>query len=198
MKERPILMSTDNVRAILDGRKIQTRRVLSTLNKRWKGCQPLEILPMKTPNEWAGLMQRNPNKGLVFKCRFGVPGDRLWVRETWARIVLNPTHIYYKADDPKMEIFWRPSIFMPRWASRITLEITGVRVERLQEIREKDAEAEGLNPAEYNNPNAYADLPCINQFITLWDSLNAKRGYGWEKNPWMWVISFKRIESEGT
>jgi len=192
MKERPIIFSSDMVKAILDGRKTQTRRILSTLNKQWKGKQPLEILPMKTPNEWVGLMQRDPNRGIVFKCRLGVPRDRLWVRESF---YTESGDVWYKADGQTapMPIKWRPSIFMPRWASRILLEITEVRVERLQSITEEDAEAEGLNPAEYDNPNAYADLPCTNQFIALWGSLNAKRGYGWTENPFVWVISFRKL-----
>ena len=105
MKERPILMSIDNVRAILDGRKTQTRRVI----KQNRGNEWL----LNPDIGWDDAYIKDPDNELLLSCPFGQGGDRLWVRETWARIVLNPTHIYYKADDPKMEIFWRPSIFMP-------------------------------------------------------------------------------------
>jgi len=214
MKTTGIIMSGDHPKLILDGLKTQTRRIFSTLNKQWKGQQPLEILPMKVSNEWVGLMQRDPNKGIVFKCRFGVLGDRLWVRETWA---VNPTmdnrtprdissvaFVYYKASargSPLLIGRWRPSLFMPRWASRILLEITEIRVERLQEITQDDAVAEGMRHPEHAfkmiaGGDVEVEISPKEQFAELWDSLNAKRGYGWDINPWVWVISFKRIDGQ--
>ena len=132
-------------------------------------------------------------------------GDRLWVRETWHGIE-HPTDrdsefITYKATaHPHIlkTVKWRPSIFMPRWASRITLEITEVRVERLQEITEEDARAEGLVYHKgfsqwYTSPDTLV-FGHKTAFQILWDSLNAKRGYGWDTNPWVWPISFKVVK----
>ena len=109
--------------------------------------------------------------------------------------------LVYRATEKHPEIFpkWKPSIFMPRWASRITLEIEDVRVERLQEITEEDAKAEGIFAYGYEaglcGEGSIIELPTyIEPFMELWDSLNAKRGYGWAENPWVWVISFRRIE----
>jgi hypothetical protein len=194
-KETGIIMSGNHPKLILDGLKTQTRRVIIPQPIHIEVCGGEAILYKDHDNE--------------IKWKYQV-GGRLWVRETWAaekRLdYLSPSELgsaadvalWYKADASQRSLLergkWRPSLFMPRWASRILLEITEIRVERLREISEADAEAEGLNPAEYDNPNAYADLPCTNQFGKLWDSLNAKRGYGWETNPWVWRISFKRIE----
>ena len=194
MKERPILMQTDMVKAILEERKANTRRTngLDEVNDR--------------PDIWCfieedAIWQFVTQLGSVVnvKCPYGQVGDRLWVRETWAvdrlyndakpiRIPAN-TEIIHKGElDMAFVGKWRPSIFMPRWASRINLEITGVRVERLQDITEEDATAEGI---EAIKPSmcCYTNRYC---FEVLWDSLNAKRGYGWAVNPWVWVIEFKR------
>jgi hypothetical protein len=232
MKERPIPFSGEMVRAILEGRKTQTRRVLRK--------QPLDILPMKIPNAWVTLQTRDPNHGQHIRCRFGVPGDQLWVRETWKIASFmegEPVEFQYKADGamaeenlcsdnweyedwyervciqstdqlekmacPKDEdgiyhwetgkspLPWRPSIFMPRWASRIQLEIVNIRVERVQEIKTKDIIAEGVRPDEHylGSANRYRHA-----FDYLWDSLNSKRGFGWDVNPYVWVIEFKRVE----
>lgn len=90
---------------------------------------------------------------------------------------------------------WNPSIFMPRWASRITLEITDVRVERVQEITEEDARAEGFPGERWATGHGdYSEIAPSEQFRELWDKLNASRGFGWDANPWVWVIEFKRIE----
>ena len=157
MTERPILFSAPMVRALLAGTKTQTRRALR--------IQPLDVLPMNgehTGREWVGLMQREPEpKGVAFRCKFGVPGDRLWVRETTAefidydyidgREVELGRDIVYRADgeDQKRHSKWRPSIHMPRERSRITLEIVSVRVERLQDISEADADAEGCERLDF-------------------------------------------------
>jgi len=148
--ERPILFSGPMVRAILEGRKTQTRRVLCCRSGPYKGKTPLDVLPMKAPNEWIGLMELYPNHGQLFRCRFGVPGDRLWVRETFYHIG-ETGEVFYRATDDSSKGNdlrwpgpWQPSIHMPRKLSRITLEITEIRVQRLQEISEEDAKAEGI------------------------------------------------------
>jgi hypothetical protein len=133
---------------------------------------------------------------------------KLWVRETWMNFPEYETGPFlpgkrpikrydyaYKADkaDPNPDDKWFSSIFMPRRASRITLEITDVRVERLRNITEKDAEAEGSEHFEYDAPHGKVK-DYIRGFAYLWDKLNEKRGYGWDANPWVWVVSFKGIE----
>jgi hypothetical protein len=195
--ERPILFSTAMVQAILEGRKTQTRRIVKPQTK--------SIFPDKKDRMpkafWTGMEWVKPPYQ---------PGDILWVRETWGHIAFEnhkaggyDEWFIYKAsrncelpDDFK----WRPSIFMPREAARIFLRVTNVRVERLQDITKEDAIAEGLNIGTVDNEkyaknNAYRllanNLP-VAMFADLWDSLNAKRGYGWEKNPWVWVIEFEK------
>jgi len=200
MKERPIIFNAEMIRAILDGRKTQTRRVLKK--------QPLEILPMKVPNEWIGLMSREPNRGVVFKSKYGVPGDRLWVKEThW--INQDEHLVCYRADNEMPEHVracgehWRPSIHMPRWASRILLEITDNRVERARDITIRDLIAEGAwdLPEDWDSGEAldYTAEGCSDPrpwsaWSRLWDSINAKRGYGLGVNPWVWVIAFKSVK----
>ena len=143
---------------------------------------------------------------------YGKVGDRLWVRETWATVrMLNNTKpsltgirtpFWYKDGDSKnlnglrseIKGRWRPSIHMPRWASRITLEITNIRVERVRDITINDIEAEGYQHeleryASENWPDA-----AWGWFEMMWDSINANRGYGWEVNPWVWVVSFKVVK----
>ncbi len=224
-KERGILFSGDMVRAILDGRKTQTRRVVKP-QPVWKDKEPGTLespgwyyLNKKTKlsNFTDGLDFGEALLGLV-ACPYGKPGDPLWVRETIS--VDGYLDIYYSSDDkPVMndvpeDYYYKdpeyigkiPSIHMPRWASRIDLEILNVRLERLQDISEDDAIAEGVG--EYFRdklfwPNywlldgddfteAYLDT-ARDSFETLWDSLNEKRGYGWEDNPWLWVIEFRRV-----
>lgn len=176
MTEHPIIFSGPMVRAILRGQKTQTRRIA-----RWDQRFPPD----------AELRDE-----LVCHCPYGSAGDLLWVRETWSSILddarTDSERVVYRADlgssADKVQV-WRPSIHMPRWASRLTLRIAEVRVQRLQEISEEDAEAEGITGDEalvgqIANPfrTAYADL---------WDSINAKRGYGWGANPWVWVLTFE-------
>lgn len=173
MKERPILFSGEMVRAILDGRKTQTRRVIKPQG------EPYTIEDVD-----------------VLKCPYGIPGDRLWVRETFADLRgMGFGHKWaYRADTPEGSesdririgygVRWKPSIHMPRWASRITLEITDIRVERVQDITYIDAKAEGVEYEKgYTDPRE--------AFATLWNSINAKRDYGWAMNPWVWIIEFK-------
>jgi len=191
MKEYPIIFNTEMVQAILDGSKTQTRRVMKP--------QPKHL-----PVSWGCV----GGKGFGFfdaewnpvKCPYGQVGDsRLWVRETWYCATDKKTLLGYKADgDYPHDCFYmiRPSIHMPRKYSRITLEITDIRVERVQDITEDDADAEGvpiLEPDDF--PVAGATYGISRQrFVHLWDSINAKRGYGWYVNPWVWVIEFKEIE----
>jgi len=195
MTERPILFSGPMVRAILDGTKTQTRRVLKK--------QPLDVIPCLDDwvgEKWAALLTRDPEPhGTLFRCRYGVPGDRLWVRETFATNTLGcPNGLTYRADHldmrgdgPANPIKWHPSIHMPRWASRITLEIVSVRVERVQDISTADIITEGLSTTlrEYD-----AECHLREQFETLWDSINGdKSGRSWADNPWVWCIEFRRL-----
>jgi hypothetical protein len=183
------------VKAILEGRKTQTRRVLVCQSGKYKGKQPLDFLPMKVPNEWVSLMERNPNHGIVFKCRYGIPTDQLWVKESWRYYdpnnpVTDP-RIDYKADyafHNGDRLKWHPSIHMFRWMSRIQLEITDVRVHRIQEITTDDCEAEGFNRKALN------DIGLHYAFGQLWNQINEKRGYGWATNPFVWAVTFKRIK----
>lgn len=199
------------VRAILEGRKTQTRRVVKF---------PLAYRAKPPTREEA---IHRYGKGGVFtleagffdaRCPFGLPHDRLWVRETWSTTTKgNGVRTVYRADGVKDDsgdrhgwwfgerfvqgdFKWTPSLFMPRWASRITLELTGVRVERLQDISEEDARAEGVYPptAGTDDDGHHFDAGDFRGgFRALWDSINAKRGYGWAANPWVWVLAFKPV-----
>lgn len=187
MSERPILFSGSMVTAILEGRKTMTRRVVKpqpelyqsygTTCVRWKDriATPLVIAP--------DCMKR--------MSPYGIPGDRLWVRETWGRHeVGEDTFIVYRADSGSDGdgAPWRPSIFMPRDACRIILEITGVRVERLQDITDEDIIAEGAFDRQWTR----VDNNVQKCWIELWNSINGK-SYPWNSNPWVWVISFERV-----
>jgi hypothetical protein len=259
MKERPILFSSEMVRAILDGRKTQTRRVIKPqppINCQvWSGW----IIDSTAEKEigsasWTDVPGVLFNKEHIVKCPFGKMGDLLWVRETWrivgwhegepyllgykadgaqleepgdssdyddykyaqysidssedcdkAKIPIDEYGIYQFQDDDKFPTRWRPSIFMPRWASRITLEITGVRVERLQDITYEDAVAEGtpgvglvganilMLVTGTNNLDDAEKKARLDSFAELWDGINVKNGYPWFSNPWVWVIQFKKI-----
>lgn len=205
MKERPILFSGPMVRAILDGTKTQTRRVITTKTNAFL-CYPAHRWTVRGSRLGGFVAVDVPDckdstlfEHVGFKCPYGQPGDLLWVRETWAPhgesdlSYKDRSGIYYRADDETnytTDGAWRPSIHMPRWASRITLRITGVRVERVQDISEEDAQAEGVSAVHL------ADLGQTwktrrEGFHLLWDSINAKRGYGWDVNPWVWVIEFR-------
>jgi len=210
MKERPILFNTEMVKAILDGRKTMTRRVLKPQPYMERGVIRWQ------PRKGYDLNIEHLNQSLINKlCPYGQVGQRLWVRETWNVYDIGYDNYnggwevgyplsyipkekprqcclsYYATDDDPTVSNWRPSTHMPRWASRITLEITEVRVERVQEITEEDANAEG-NP--FPRMGGKGSLPPIWWFKELWDSLNAKRGYGWEVNPWVWVLDFRKVE----
>jgi|WetSurMetagenome_2_1015567.scaffolds.fasta_scaffold83267_3 hypothetical protein len=195
MKERPILFSDPMVRAILDGRKTQTRRVV----------KPQPNIPSR--GKWCGTTHAGssncpycpPNfDPLLTVCPYGQPGDRLWVRETWLPWDASGgvEKYLYRATEPgtACDGSWKPSIFMPRHVIRITLEIVSVRVERVQEISEADAKAEGIEDALAVSPPVTIGQDRIFSFKRLWDSINAKRpGCSWGDNPWVWCLSFKRL-----
>ncbi len=202
MKETGIIMTGDHPRLILDGLKTMTRRT--------SGLEEIN----KNPDRWEYMRTNNDGRALFWvvaddpepdikkriklvKCPYGQVGDRLWVRETWKKLhPIMDSKVLYKADMmvPDLGKPWQPSIFMPRWASRITLEITGVRVERLQEISVDDAFSEGIESLMpyQRGDGPWNDLTAFAYFISLWDSINAKRGYSWSDNPWVWVIEFKQ------
>ena len=214
--EKPILFSTELVQAILDGRKTQTRRVIKPQpdNK----VNYVESLK----DDWWEFSQWYPDgDGTLIdnkKCPYGKPADELWVRETWqalqhgsyepfdckpSQIPEQYADLRYKADEGETQYSWKPSIHMPRWASRIQLSVDDIRVERVQEITEEDAKAEGIERTEwkystspYRNYEYERMKPGHNcstarkSFQTLWDSINADRDYSWESNPWVWVVEF--------
>ncbi len=185
MKERPILFSAPMVRALLAGTKTQTRRIIKP--------QHLAFF-----NQDAAAMLSDWNERPL---PYGQPGDRLWVRETWhdASSSLHSCALY-RADGIDLHWGkWAPSIHMPRWASRITLEITSVRVERLQEISIEDAKAEGAwgpddsivqKVADYFGTDIFSANP-RKAFQMLWESINGPDS--WAANPWVWAIEFKRV-----
>lgn len=206
--ERPILFSGEMVRAILDGRKTMTRRVvkqdLASGFDEPRGLSDIEA-------GYPFVECEDGYHSAKELCPYGQPSDHLWVRETFGYLQEPDEHepIFYRADysqnDIQTQILpkWKPSIFMPRWSSRITLEITSVRVERLQDISEEDARAEGVecvgktrefheplykNYFLENNPDRSAKY----SFRTLWDSINGKK-HPWSSNPFVWVIEFKNI-----
>jgi hypothetical protein len=300
MKEHPILFTGDMVRAILDGRKTQTRRVIKPQprldmeyidNKWWRDRGTPASEHTKCPygqpgdRDWIrkpivedgwyiirGLLgdgmggdnrpvfvnvvpdepqddSSSHGSGLVWgfdenddpesvgldtgitqaNVEWKRPGDRLWVKETfcYGKISVgelsdgresepyisqckDDNDIIYKQTIPQFfdmeEVRWKPSIFMPRWASRITLEVTDVRVERVQEMTDSDAGAEGMPDCKPVIPIADCTIceakmegDCLTKrgFKGLWDSINAKRGFGWSVNPWVWVVTFKLLDKKG-
>jgi len=243
MKERPILFSSDMIKAILDGRKTQTRRVIKP--------QPIDefayigIDPDYPKSEYhLWLTDKRPGHGLRFciKCPYGVVGDRLWVREVWRCTGGGDLrNIIYRAegdsamsfcgiDDGRAGILhvpephwaewdrlvyetnkgcnWRSPIFMPKWAARIRCEITGIRVERVQELSISDCVDEGIQRSRGPLPpcpttafkdysGEVAECGATASFRTLWDSLNGKKkGSSWSENPWCWCIEFKRVREK--
>ncbi|MHB4675770.1 morphogenetic protein [Klebsiella pneumoniae] len=215
MKERGMIFNGEMVRAILDGRKTQTRRpVKFPVHDKNLGCE-------LAGNELAGEL----SAGNYLNSAFGKPGDRIWVRETFQGPLFDyeqmdayledssrfetPEFCQYAADgghrpeyqdaDDNLRHGWRPSIHMPRWASRILLEITDVRVERLNAISEEDARAEGIIDGGCLNCGEPEPCGCANPepdatdaFAYLWQSIYGQEN--WNANPWVWVIEFKRVE----
>lgn len=202
IKERPILFSEPMVCAILAGHKTQTRRVI-------KPQPPRVIYRVNDLNTYVTTSRHSPDEpdwSFSVRCPYGGPGDRLWVKETFAYV---PSSAYRGSEgvkqtispsDPdeaaiyragwtlsKPAVRWRSGRFMPRWASRITLEITEVRVQRLADISGEDALREGVTLPEMKNRFHVAD-PTV-EFMDLWDSINGKT-YPWALSPWVWAISF--------
>ena len=235
------------VRAILEGRKTQTRRIMKPqLSQNLYATRIRYEQHPFSPSAFAG----TPAEGRVegedrmswvaydwvdnpvgveekdwLKCPYGVPGDRLWVRETWhpAARLGTEYEIEYQADkssllkdagwegatptiDRAIDSGWKPSIHMPRWASRLTLEIVSVRVERLQDITEEDAKAEGVEPVGLSSFNMmqYRDYSGESgdkgfhsprsSYESLWEKINGAGS--WDKNPWVWVVEFKKLEAQ--
>lgn len=245
MKDIPILFSGTMVRAILEGRKTMTRRVVkpqpNCLNGKFEFSGTQEGA-WPEPNVWLALTPSGRFGTITppyFKCPYGNVGDRMWVRETFgygSGYNHKPRKLFYKCschdvpaayccdwgpDDPSFGYIapddrWRPSIHMPRLASRITLEVTAVRVERLQEITEEDARCEGCLPVVEVDGSITCGTRKIS-FSKLWDSINADRPKlpkdvnskryasvkrwlekhppcAWDDNPWVWVVEFRRID----
>ncbi|AMV50745.1 hypothetical protein AAIP97_003197 [Klebsiella pneumoniae] len=212
MKERGMIFNGEMVRAILDGRKTQTRRPI-----KWKQTRFTEIGEREDGSKWPWSEDAEHACDFWHPCPFGAVGDRIWVRETWNKygglLTYRADHDWI--DDMRKETVctakWVPSIHMPRWASRILLEITDVRVERLNAISPEDAESEGLECTNftgfgdepglpsYPEPDVYFD-PLKKQwkeyppeaFAGLWESIYGEGS--WQANPWVWVIEFKRVE----
>ena len=214
MKEYPALFMADMVRAILKDRKTNTRRVLESPRYLktyypYEGDQADDGWPM-TCHRKTGCLTRIPSP-------YGTLGDRIWVRETWGTWGAGDSFVAYRATDAEqMEVEdsferWHPSIHMPRYAARLLLDHTAaIRVERLQDISEADAQAEGVEknwigpdcPPEYAdewrdyNPLNTDGFPCFSardSFTSLWDEINAGRGHSWASNPWVWRVEFKRV-----
>ncbi|QLS66719.1 hypothetical protein [Citrobacter sp. RHBSTW-00881] len=193
MKERGMIFNAEMVRAILDGRKTQTRRIVKS------DCMDIGEKDDGTLWPW----REHDNGGdYWYPCPFGEVGDRIWVRETFGDC---GERLVYRADTDdgaqcKVKR-WTPSIHMPRWASRITLEITGVRVERLQNISDEDVDAEGFAgdyptsalPALFpGEPSDWSHLSMQDCYGVLWKSIYGEES--WQANPWVWVITFQRVE----
>lgn len=200
-KERPILFSGEMVRAILEGRKTQTRRIV-------KPQLPENYIPIGSGYVgadcyWTTFDDPSSDDAdlITVHCPYGKVGDRLWVREAISKPF--PLDVksqnftgFYRATEPERKVQWTPSIHMPRWASRIALEVTGVRVERLQDITEEDAKAEVASerPAHgkiVGNLGRAGHWQFRQGFRELWDEINGKRA-SWGSNPWVWVVEFKK------
>lgn len=204
MKERGIIFNAEMVRAILDGRKTQTRRVMNNQPCTLSG-ETISVQQDDFNFRWVGDLH-NDTSGW-FPCPLGKIGDRLWVRETWRKFDFSdkcgcseypcgcPENgaIMYRATQDDGESKWRPSIHMPRRYSRITLEITDVRVERLQSISEADAKAEGFDNSQSDAANSigWFEKP-IRAFRRIWENIYGDDG--WNNNHWVWVIEFKKVE----
>lgn len=252
IRERPILFSGPMVRAILDGRKTQTRRVVKLAampgeenlrlryidGRIWRELKEQEYDPHTKKTIYGGecrleddclfyapiVVGKGPRgEGNPARCKYGEVGDRLWVREGVIQIGhertgRNGQYFWPKFDDEAKARRWFDScceytvdlkgpndptyiephgtlnkLFMPRWASRLTLEVTGVRVERLNEISDSDVQAEGAIADRGDGETWYAGK-CQDIFAQLWDSINGK-SHPWASNPWVWVVEFRRVEA---
>lgn len=199
--ERPIIFSTPMVQAILEGRKTQTRRVVKPCP-----CGYEPVLNKKGLWEFSceSHFENDDPEIHIFKCPYGKIGDLLYVRETWmddSGTVDHRQRIYpfyrYKANGEVYNVDgtlkkWKPSIFMPKYIARIWLEIVDISIERIWEITDGDIAKEGCEWSSMQIGNYYGS-PARDVFVRLWDSINKKRGYGWDDEPWVWVITFKRV-----
>lgn len=213
MKEIPILFSAPMVRAILEGQKTQTRRIMKPQPDGWiRGSSGTFGVPKKITNKKPTVNGSiwQEEDGTCYDdifCPYGQPGDLLWVRETWAK-QLDGKFIYrsdfeaWEKADYTATGNWKPSIFMPRAASRILLKVQELRVERLQDINEWDAIDEGIEMvdgpdglryyANYGDDNVDTCLPPIESYRTLWEYINGTES--WDENPYVWVLKFKRVK----
>ena len=201
MKESPILFSAPMVRALLAGTKTQTRRIFKPDRMTWDANGRYTTYAMRGGElSTTGSGPFKPSSWLHY-CPYGQPGDRLWVRETFGHFERNENfapgcEVFYRADGESLALEpWRPSIHMPRWASRITLEVTGVRVERLQDISADDARAEGCQDKPVDGAEqASIDLLAKLWYHDLWEQINGLDS--WAANPWVWVVEFKRVKGD--
>lgn len=190
MKERPILFSAPMVRAILAGRKTVTRRIV-------RDAKPIAA-DVTVFGTWVANDAAVLEEGArMLRCPYGVPGDRLWVKEALVPTAGNGVTYavdgeYVLIDGGAREWMWKPrklaAMYCPRWASRITLEVVDVRVERLHDLDEEDADAEGIGEPPWGSR--------VETFATLWDTINGKRA-PWASNPWVWRVEFRSTTGEG-
>ena len=220
-REHPALFNGEMVRATLDKLKTQMRRELKPQPcPEFLARGVVRVVP-QWPNQDGVRWFMADGLSELRRCPYGAPGDRLWVRETFrvcdvagesfspADIAPTNAHCFYRADcEPGGAGPWRPSIHMPRWASRLLLEVTDVRVERVQEISEADVAAEGIIRIERSartdglidgyglseTPKDQIQTTRRYAFWALWDSIYAKSGFGWDANPWVWATTFKVIK----
>lgn len=209
MKERPILMTPENAQKCFDGSKTQTRRII----------KPQPNIVHAWDGEWLATNQIFRNRAPGLRCPYGVVGYRLWIREahqfdppddgTWGYTVFmgckgapledipsrfrTPAHCLYRGKWDGSPLIWRPSLHMPRWACRTVVEITEIRVQRLNEISEEDAKAEGcinnLDEMVHGGDGVYANA--LGHFVRLWTSINGPDS--WDANPFVWAITFKKV-----
>ena len=215
VRTRPILFNGEMIRALLNGTKSQTRRIIKpqppSTHRAWNNHGDDDLV----------FFTDHPTQGdkgnvLHWRCPYGSPGDLLWVRETWRTIArfddkspkqieelarnaevpaqwtgleyMDGKRVSWEVDGPNQPGRLRPSIHMPRWASRITLEVLSVSAERIQDVSEEDARAEGVIPLQMDG------LSYRPGFEGLWDTINgAKRGCSWTDNPWVWAVAFRRV-----
>ena len=234
MKERPIIFTADSVRGILAGAKTQTRRVIKPQFEPWVETTVYPSGDYQMGNFASGTGRLSLCVATEYRaCPYGIPGDHLWVRETYSLQTscdCSPhpfsdgrplrqwvdsdsgnrwAQPYYRATDPEPELccesprcrccregepgpHWKSAMFMPQWASRIGLELTDVRVQRVQEINREDARAEGIDAD--GGDDEHRNRSTVENYRVVWDQINAKResgAFAWAKNPWVWALSFK-------
>jgi len=227
VEEKPILFTAQLVNAILEDRKLETRRLITRIISKDRVS---EFGPSTTPGydfhfrDRYALWNDVDRDWVIKRCPYGKPGSQLWVRETWGpmrgfydpavaktkpsdlsrdeEIIYRATHEWGDSLPVNLTADWRPSIHMPRWASRIDLKVEEIRIEPLHEIDELGALAEGCLGAKKKGTLQASNGTTTGEFIVgtareefrrLWDAINAKRGFGWESNPYVWVVRFSRI-----